>query len=117
MLERGASRRVGKLAVRDLATSPSIDRRLTLQTLKGKHAVVTGGGRGIGAAIAAALAERGATLTLMGRDQTRLKAQAEMLPNAGPVHTFAVDVANADSVTAAFAWAEAAGGPVHILVN
>ncbi len=88
-----------------------------MQTLEGKHAVVTGGGRGIGAAIAAALAERGATLTLMGRDHTRLKAQAQVLAARNPVHTVAVDVANAHSVAAAFTHAEAARGPVHILVN
>jgi NAD(P)-dependent dehydrogenase (short-subunit alcohol dehydrogenase family) len=88
-----------------------------VQALEGKHAVVTGGGRGIGAAIAAALAERGATLTLMGRDHTRLKAQAQVLAARNPVHTVAVDVANAHSVAAAFTHAEAARGPVHILVN
>jgi len=43
------------------------------------HAVVTGGGSGIGAAIALALAEQGATLTLMGRDQARLDTQARAL--------------------------------------
>ena len=81
--------------------------------LKGQHAVVTGGGRGIGAAIAAALAEQGATLTLMGRDRARLEARAQALA----ARAVTVDIADAESVTAAFSRATAAAGPVHILVN
>jgi NAD(P)-dependent dehydrogenase (short-subunit alcohol dehydrogenase family) len=87
------------------------------QTLAGKHAVVTGGGRGIGAAIAAALAEQGATLTLMGRDQARLDAQAGALAGHTRVRTVSVDVADARSVTAAFERAHAEHGPVQILIN
>jgi NAD(P)-dependent dehydrogenase (short-subunit alcohol dehydrogenase family) len=81
--------------------------------LDGKHAVVTGGGRGIGAAIAAALAKQGATLTLMGRDQARLEARARALA----ARWVTVDVADPESVTVAFSRAQAAAGPVHILVN
>ncbi len=75
--------------------------------------MVTGGGRGIGAAIAAALAEQGATLTLMGRDSAHLEARAQALA----AHAVTVDIADADSVNAAFVRATAAAGPVHILVN
>jgi NAD(P)-dependent dehydrogenase (short-subunit alcohol dehydrogenase family) len=81
--------------------------------LKGKHAVVTGGGRGIGAAIAAALAAQGATLTLMGRDRARLEARAQSLA----AQVVPVDVADAESVRAAFSRAATASGPVHILIN
>ena len=81
--------------------------------LKGKHAVVTGGGRGIGAAIAAALAAQGATLTLMGRDRARLEARAQSLA----AQAVPVDVADGESVKAAFTRATAAAGPVHILIN
>jgi NAD(P)-dependent dehydrogenase (short-subunit alcohol dehydrogenase family) len=84
-----------------------------MRALEGRHAVVTGGGRGIGAAIAVALAEQGARVTLMGRDRVRLEAQAHALA----AHAVTVDVANPDSVTAAFARAEQAGGPLEILVN
>lgn len=79
--------------------------------------MVTGGGRGIGAAIAAALAEQGATLTLMGRDQARLDAQAGTLAEHTRVSTVSVDVADAQSVTAAFERAHAEHGPVQILIN
>src|SRR4051812_49313392 len=44
--------------------------------LAGRHAVVTGGGRGIGAAVADELARLGARLTLMGRGVDALRAQA-----------------------------------------
>jgi NAD(P)-dependent dehydrogenase (short-subunit alcohol dehydrogenase family) len=81
--------------------------------LHGKHAVVTGGGRGIGAAIARALAQHGATLTLMGRDRARLESQAQELA----ARAVTVDIANVDSVAAAFARATTAAGLVHILVN
>lgn len=84
-----------------------------MRALEGRHAVVTGGGRGIGAAIAVALAEHGASLTLMGRDRVRLEAQARALA----ARAVTVDVANPDSVAAAFAHAEQAGGPLEILVN
>ena len=46
------------------------------RSLAGKHAVVTGGGRGIGAAIADELARLGADLTLMGRDAGTVERHA-----------------------------------------
>jgi len=79
----------------------------------GKHAVVTGGSRGIGAAIAQALAEQGATVTIMGRDAERLQSAAQQL-NA---HAVPVDVTNPESVAKAFAEAARLGGPVAILIN
>jgi NAD(P)-dependent dehydrogenase (short-subunit alcohol dehydrogenase family) len=74
---------------------------------------VTGGGRGIGAAIARALAQHGATLTLMGRDHARLESRARELA----AQAVTVDITAADSVAVAFARATTAAGPVHILVN
>ncbi|GMA14281.1 SDR family oxidoreductase (plasmid) [Deinococcus metallilatus] len=82
--------------------------------MKGLHAVVTGGGRGIGAAIAARLAAEGVTLTLMGRNEERLRQQAEQL---GGAHIVCVDVTDEAGVNAAFENARAAHGPVRILVN
>jgi len=81
--------------------------------LSGKHAVVTGGGRGIGSAIASALAQHGASVTLMGRDRTRLESRARELAALAVT----ADIADADSVAQAFTRAISAAGPVHILVN
>jgi len=85
--------------------------------LSGKHAVVTGGGRGIGAAIATALAAQGATLTLMGRDQSRLEAHAHAIAAHARALALVVDVADESSVVAAFSRAASEAGPVDILVN
>jgi 3-hydroxybutyrate dehydrogenase len=84
--------------------------------LTGQHAVVTGGGSGIGAAIAHTLVTAGAQVTLMGRDVARLAYQAEVLSEAGTVHVQSVDVTSADSVAAAFAAAREHGF-IDILVN
>jgi NAD(P)-dependent dehydrogenase (short-subunit alcohol dehydrogenase family) len=83
--------------------------------LQGQHAVVTGGGRGIGAAIAAGLSNAGAKVTLMGRNQERLRRQALILP--GESHIEVVDIANPASVSRAFLDASSALGPIAILVN
>jgi 3-hydroxybutyrate dehydrogenase len=82
--------------------------------LDGRHAVVTGGGRGIGAAIADALAAAGAQLTLMGRNEGRLREKVETLPVGQAVRC---DVTDEASVAAAFAEATRNFGPVAILVN
>ena len=74
--------------------------------LAGQHAIVTGGGTGIGAAIATALAAEGATVSRVGRRPEKL----------GP-GGFAADVTDRAQVEAAFAAARAAHGPIAILVN
>ena len=88
-----------------------------MRALEGKHAVVTGGGRGIGAAIAHALAQQGATLTLMGRNAQRLEEQVHGLEEYSSVRSVVVDVVDPDSVAAAFARAADVFGPIHVLVN
>ncbi len=84
------------------------------KVLSGRHAVVTGGGRGIGAAIASALAEAGAKLTLMGRTLAPLQERASALPGAQAI---ACDVTDEAAVARAFAEATATLGPVAILIN
>ena len=87
--------------------------------LRGRHAIVTGGGRGIGAAIAQELAARGANLSLMGRDMDRLHETAEAIRNQcdSRVETHHVEVTDLDSVKRAFAVAVKPLGRVYILVN
>lgn len=86
-------------------------------SLSGKHAVVTGGGSGIGAAIASALAQAGARVTLTGRDATRLAAQREQLGAYDDVGCITMDVTKPEAVAQAFAAATQAMGPVDILIN
>lgn len=88
-------------------------------TLAGRHAVVTGGGRGIGAAIAAALAARGASLTLMGRHGETLERQAGELNKRFGVVAAAVpcDLADGAAVESAFRQSRERLGPAQILVN
>jgi len=73
--------------------------------LEGQHALVTGGGTGIGAAIAAALEAEGATVSRIGRRLEKL----------GP-NGFAADVSDRAQVEAAFAAARGAHGPISILI-
>jgi 3-hydroxybutyrate dehydrogenase len=76
------------------------------------HALVTGGGRGIGREIAAALSQAGATVTLLGRNRKAL----EELVAAGVAHNVVVaDVSDQAAVNAAIAEA-AARQPIDILV-
>ncbi len=82
-------------------------------SLDGAHALVTGGGTGIGAAIARTLAGAGARVTLVGRRQEPLAAVAAEIGAAVAV----ADVTDPAQVAAAFEVARAAHGPVTILVN
>ena len=79
----------------------------------GQHAVVTGGGSGIGAAIAKAMTEAGSRVTLMGRNDAKLKDKAAELGTDFQV----ADVTDRDQVATAFAAAEKQNGTVTILVN
>lgn len=85
--------------------------------LEGQHAVVTGGARGIGAAIAESLARSGARVTLMGRSREALEQHARKLREFAEVHLETADVTDRESVLGAFAGASDALGPVTILVN
>ncbi len=87
--------------------------------LDGKHAIVTGGSRGIGAAVATELVRRGAKVTIMGRSAETLTRKAEELRgNAGvTVAVEECDVSVESSVRAAFGNAVATLGPAYVLVN
>lgn len=87
--------------------------------LNGTVAVVTGAGRGLGAALAYALAEAGCDLVLCGRSQSALKDVAEPIArNLGRrVQTVALDLADAKSVAAAVEGIKAENTRVDTLVN
>ncbi|WCM28570.1 SDR family oxidoreductase [Sphingomonas sp. QA11] len=82
--------------------------------LAGLHAVVTGGGTGIGAEIARALADQGANLSLIGRRRAKLEEVAGQIPSACIAPA---DVSVRAEVDRAFETARAAHGPIAILVN
>jgi NAD(P)-dependent dehydrogenase (short-subunit alcohol dehydrogenase family) len=82
-------------------------------SLAGQHAVVTGGGSGIGAAVAAVLQQQGAFVTLLGRGEQRLAATAKELG----VQYAVADVTVAADVGQAFKSVAERQGPVSILVN
>ena len=86
--------------------------------LEGKTAVITGGGSGIGQAIAYALAADGCRVAIAGRNQAKLEtAAAASPPPHAPLAFHCVDVADRASVVDLFAWAKTQLGPIHILVN
>lgn len=89
-----------------------------MEQIKGKIALVTGAGKGIGKAVALALAAEGVHLALMARTESDLKAVAEEVAKAGVKVEYAVaDVADITSVNNAVAALTAALGPVDILIN
>ena len=86
--------------------------------LHGRHALVTGGGRGIGAGIVRSLAARGARVSMLGRSAATLEALASELGSTGMQTFYATaDVAQRESLAAAFAAARGKFGPIEILIN
>jgi NAD(P)-dependent dehydrogenase (short-subunit alcohol dehydrogenase family) len=83
--------------------------------LQGQHAFVTGGGTGIGAAVAGRLASAGAAVTIGGRRPAPLETTAQAI-GAATGHVL-IDVTDESSVREAFRQAAAARGPITVLVN
>jgi 3-hydroxybutyrate dehydrogenase len=98
-----------------LATPPpfgQLSKAMQETWLEGRHALVTGGGTGIGAAAAAHLCSAGARLSLLGR---RIEPLKEMANRIGG-RAIQCDVTNPDQIARAFDEARAANGPIEILI-
>lgn len=92
--------------------------QLSAFSLAGRRALVTGSSRGLGLAMARALAGAGAALVLNGRDEVALGAAAADLAESGAdVTALVFDVTSRDSVERAVAHVEGEIGPIDILVN
>jgi len=96
---------------------------MTPTGLNGKTALITGGGSGIGAACAVALAREGCAVAITGRREARLEEAAALVPklelgNEQPaIKYFVSDVGDRDSVAKLFDWANGELGRIDILVN
>jgi NAD(P)-dependent dehydrogenase (short-subunit alcohol dehydrogenase family) len=84
-----------------------------MATLAGRHALVTGGGRGIGRAIAAALTQAGATVTVAGRGE---KTLADTVGQGDAAGFVVADVTDIKAVDNGIKQAVAARGPVDLLI-
>jgi NADP-dependent 3-hydroxy acid dehydrogenase YdfG len=84
--------------------------------LKGKGALITGGGTGTGRSIALALAEQGCKVGITGRRESALAETAELASDGSIVYHTA-DVADRDDVKRLMDWTADAIGDIHILVN
>ena len=86
--------------------------------LTGKVALVTGGGRGIGKAIAARLASAGANVVIASRKKENLEcAAAELVGLAGKVVPIVCHLGKPDQIEALVTETESRLGPVDILIN
>jgi gluconate 5-dehydrogenase len=86
--------------------------------IDGKLALVTGGGSGIGLAVAAGLAEAGARIVLLGRDAAKLDNAAQSIRASGHACSFvAADLTDRQAVAALPAKIESEHGGIEILVN
>jgi NAD(P)-dependent dehydrogenase (short-subunit alcohol dehydrogenase family) len=93
-------------------------RRLMRYDLRGKTALVTGGGRGLGFLLAQELARDGANVVICGRDPATLERAVALLAEHG-VHVDAMpcDVSDAAQVTKLVEWIDQRHGGVDVLVN
>lgn len=86
-------------------------------TLNGKTALVTGGGSGIGWAIASALADAGMQVAVAGRRENQLQAMVDGRKKSPKIVYHRVNVAHRGSVNQLVDWARTTLGRIDILVN
>lgn len=86
-------------------------------SLQGKVALVTGGGTGIGQAVAYALATEGCRVAITGRRAEKLDEAVKGYAGSNTLLSRVVDVADRDAVNTLFEWAAAELGPIDFLVN
>ena len=89
-----------------------------MQELKGKIALITGGSRGIGKAIALALAEEGVNVAITGRNEEKLKAVVQEIEQKGVKSAYAVfDITSKTEVYGALEKLQKDFGKIDVLVN
>src|SRR4029077_13060705 len=90
---------------------------LEVFSLKGKVALVTGGSKGLGKAMARGFAAAGAKVVISSRSESELKAAAEVIGTTGRVAWFVAALSRRDEAVRLAREAQAAFGRIDILVN
>ncbi len=86
--------------------------------LKGKHVLITGAGSGLGRQMAVAFSSLGATVSIVGRREEKLKETAEIISRNGKVCYYRkCDVRNIDEVRDALSYFASSAGEPNVLVN
>lgn len=85
--------------------------------LEGKMALITGGGTGIGRAVAVAFAQAGAAVVITGRREDKLQETCALAAGSHPVKFYVADVSDREQVAALVTWTNEAIGRIDILVN
>ncbi|HEX9543571.1 MAG TPA: SDR family oxidoreductase, partial [Pyrinomonadaceae bacterium] len=88
-----------------------------MQLLQAKTALITGGGSGIGLAVARAFLDEGARVAITGRQESKLRKAAGSLPGEDRLLIHPADVAHVDQVHKLVGRVQEALGPIDILIN
>src|SRR5581483_5398233 len=115
MFMRASTGRAGQRYLKPQKFKPKVfpAQEADMASLAGRHALVTGGGRGIGRATAAALSRAGASVTVIGRGEAALK---DAVANRDAMAYAVADVTDERALAEQIARSAASHGPVDILV-
>jgi NAD(P)-dependent dehydrogenase (short-subunit alcohol dehydrogenase family) len=101
-----------------IPVDPKADEGLShILDLSGRTALITGGSRGVGFAIARRFVEAGGSVIIVARDQARLEEARKSLSEIGSVAVYSTDVGNAESVKRLCAALEKDTRQIDILIN